>query len=185
MFCMFLRVSVNAETLKCEIEKVWAIDSAREEAFKDLKPVLDLSWALPIDPNLIENKQAMNKHQDNVENRVITTFSNGGYGVTIFDDDNYNKTYYYWSTGELIAVEFRRYPIYAKDVQDFLDLYHQGKMLPWKEYKHSYPDGKIMNITLTAKKESFIFEHSGALQFHWVGDTCYDAQGKVILTRKN
>lgn len=79
LFCLFLQLALSAETLKCIVEKVWTVGSARVETFKDLKPVLDLSWAPPTDPNFKENKQAINKNQKQIENRVITQFSDGGY----------------------------------------------------------------------------------------------------------
>lgn len=70
VICLFVQLASSAEMLKDEIEKVWTVDSAREEAFKDLKPVWDLSWTPPIDPNLIENKQAINNHQKKVDNKT-------------------------------------------------------------------------------------------------------------------
>lgn len=185
-FCLFSQIPLRAETLKCEIEKVWTVDSARKEAFKDLKPVLDLSWAPPIDPNLIENKQAINNHQKKVDNREIILFSDGAYCVTVFDDDNYDKVYYYSSAGELIAIDFNIYPMRAKDLQDFLELWGEGKMFPFKVYKHFFPTGEILNITLTTKNnESFMFEPSGKLQYHWRADKCYNEKGNVIMTRNN
>lgn len=182
--CIFLQLASSAETLKCGVEKVWTVGTARTETFKDLKPVLDLSWAPSTDPNFSENKQAINKNQRQIENRVITQFSDGGYGVTIFDDDNYNKVYYYSASGELLEIDFSSYPTYAKNLDDFLALWHEGKMFPFKVYKHDYPSGKIINATLTATNgESFMFKPSGELQYHWIGKTAYDINGKKVLTR--
>lgn len=184
VLCLFLQLSSTAETLKGGIEKVWNIDSAREEAFKDLKPMLDLSWVPPIDPNLIENKQAMNNQQGKVKNRVITEFSNGYYGVQVFDDDNYDKAYYYSPSGGLAIIDFTIYPIYVRNVQDFINADAEGKTFPYKVYKHSFPDGKIKNVALIiGDNETYIFKPSGELEGHWVGNTCYDFNGNKTLSR--
>lgn len=184
IFCLFLQIPLRAETLKCEIEKVWTVDSARKEAFKDLKPVLDLSWAPPIDPNLIENKQALNNRKKKVGNRVITQFGDGSYGIQILDEDNYDKEYYYSSSGELNAIDFRIFPTTIYSLQDFLASEQTDSIYPVKIYKHDYPSGKIIIIALKVKKgEDYIFKPAGELQYHWVGNNCYDLNGNIAITR--
>lgn len=182
--CLFIKLSSIAETLQCSIEKVWTVDSARDEAFKDLKPTLDLSWAPAIDPNFIENKQAINNHKESVKDRVITLFDDGSYGIWVLDEDNYDKVYYYFSSGELVAIDFSIFPTYIKDLQSYFTLQDNMQIFPIKIYKHAYPGGKIINVTLTVKDcDSYMFEPSGALQYHWIGNNCYDNNGKIILTR--
>lgn len=186
VICLFVQLASSAEMLKGEIEKVWTVDSAREEAFKDLKPEIDLSWAPPIDPNLIENKQAINNQQKKVDNRIITPFSDGGYGVWILDDDNYDKVYYYSQSGELITIDFCIFSSKIHDLESYESAQQNGETFPFKTYKHAYPGGKIVNVAITVKnKDNFMFKPSGALQFHWLGNTCYDAHGKIILTRND
>lgn len=49
--------------------------------------------------------------------------------------------------------------MYAKNLDDFLQLWHEGKMFPFKVYKHDYLGGKIINATLTATNgDSFMFQ---------------------------
>ena len=173
--------TTEAETLQGGVEKVWTVDSAREEAFKDAKEYVDLSWASPIDPNLIENKQAINNNQEKIKNRLITTFYNGCYCVKILDENNYNKAYYYYPSGELAAIDFEKY----NTSTNFQDV-EQGKDLsfPIKTYKHSYPSGQIMSLGITVKEnDSYVFKPSGELDVHWVGNCCYDLNGNVVAIR--
>lgn len=184
VLCLVLQLSSTAETLKGEIEKVWTVDSARQEAFKNLKPWIDLSWAPAIDPNLIENKQAINNHKREIKDRIVSQYSNGNYSIWILDDDNYDKVYYYFPSGELFAIDFTIFPENIKNLQDFLEAQQNNKMFPIKNYKHAYPGGKIVNITLTVgNKNAYMFEPSGELDDHWIGDACYDLNGNIILTR--
>lgn len=173
---------VHAETLKTGIEKVWTVDSARQEALKDAKQWIDLSWADPIDPNLIENKKTINNHQNKVKNRIITVFSDGGYVVHINDEDNYDKDYCYYPSGKLSAINFDKYDIYV----DFKDLKSKKALLfPLKTYKHAYQSGKLIGVYIsTSESDSYAFLPSGELVFHWIGNTCYDIKGNIVGTRK-
>ena len=174
--------TVQAETLKAGVEKVWTVDLARQEAFKDAKQWLDLSWAPPIDPDLIENKKAINNHQKTVKNRIINVFSDGHYCITIYDEDNYNKAYSYSSSGKLGAIGFDKYNIYV----DFKDLKNKAALLyPKKFYQHDYPSGKLICIALyISEDDQYVFLPSGELVAHWISDTCYDVNGNIIMTRK-
>lgn len=185
IFYLFVSSQVKAEILQGGVEKVWTIDSAREEAFKNLKSWLNLSWASPIDPNLIENKQALNNRQGRIKNRIITQFDDGSYGVWVLDEDNYDKVYYYFASGKLVSIDFSIFPTYINNLQDYFKYNDTNQIYPIKIYKHSYPDGKIINITMTVKDgNSYMFKPSGVLEFHWVGADCYDDNGKKILTRE-
>jgi len=188
IICLFVQLSSTAETLQCGVEKTWNVDSAREETFKNMQPWIDLSWAPSIDPNLIENKQAINNHQDYIKNRSVTQYSDGAYSVWILDNDNYDKSYYYIASGELVAIDFSIFPENIKNLQDFLVSYQKDSIYPIKVYKHAYPSGKIISIdltVLTAKgDEEYMFKPSGELDFHWIGNNGYDVNGRKILTRK-
>jgi hypothetical protein len=176
-FYLFFSGSVKAETLKGGIEKVWTVDSAREEAFKNLKPCLDLSWAPPIDPNLIENKQAMNNHQKKINNRYIIIFNDGFYGIKIEDENNYDKAYYYFPSGELGAIDFVKYNVEC----DFENYKSKTSRFPAKVYKHVYPGGRLISVgILINTNETYMFKPSGELYAHWIGDNCYDTKGNII-----
>ncbi|MDD3014006.1 MAG: hypothetical protein PHC34_09920 [Candidatus Gastranaerophilales bacterium] len=181
-FTSIILSPVHAETLKAGVEKIWTVDSARQEAFKDAKQWLNLSWVSPIDPDLIENKKAINNHQKTVKNRTITVFDVGFYGIRINDEDNYDKEYYYFLSGKLIMIGFRKFSNYV----DFKDLESKEALLyPIKTYRHAYPSGKLIGIALiVSKNNSYVFLPSGELDAHWLGNTCYDVKGNIVMTRK-
>lgn len=182
--CVFVQLSSTAETLKGSIEKVWTVDSARKEAFKTLKPWIDLSWAPPVDPNLIENKQAINNHENEIGDRRITLFSDGGYGVVTLDDDNYDKAYYYNPAGELFAIDFLIFPSAIHDLESYYAKQELQQIYPIRNYKHAYPSGKIVYIALTVNaKEIYGFKPSGELAYHWINSNCYDINGRKIMTQ--
>ena len=181
-FISIILSPVQAETLKAGVEKIWTVDSARQEAFKDAKQWLDLSWAPSIDPDLIENKKAINNHQYKVKNRIITVFSDGGYVVQINDEDNYDKDYCYSLYGKLSTIDFEKCNINV----DFKDLKSKKALLfPLKTYKHAYPSGKLIGVYIsTSGHDSYGFLPSGELVLHWIGNTCYDVKGNIVGTRK-
>lgn len=186
LLCLFLQLASSAEVLKGGVEKVWTVGTARTETFKDLKPVLDLSWAPPTDPNFKEDIQAVNNHQGEIGNRLITNFSNGYYSVWVLDEDNYDKTYYYSISGELVAIEFLFFPRNISDLQSFVEAEQNNQLYPTKRYKHAYPSGKIVRMVLTAsEKDTYWFNPSGDLAYHWIGSNCYDANGRKTITRQD
>lgn len=185
VICLFVQLSSTAETLQCGVEKTWNVDSAREEAFENLKPTLDLSWIPAIDSNLIANKQAISNHQRKVGNRVVNSYSDGGYGVWILDEDNYDKIYYYSSAGKLISIDFTIYPDDIQNLQTYFKKQELQQIYPIKNYKHAYPSGKLVSISLTVNdKEVYGFMPSGKLAYHWLGTNCYDVNGKKVLMTK-
>lgn len=179
--CVFIPCISLATTLKGGVEKVWTIESAKEEVFKDAKPYVNLSQYPSMDPNYNENKNLINKNQLDSNNRSIEVFSNGDYSVMYNND--ITKSYYYNNNGKLQAVDFN---LFAKNIYTKYDSekYSEDELYPMKSYKHEYPNGNIIRVGFYINgDEAYDFEPSGKLTVHWIGTKCYNANGKLIMTR--
>lgn len=176
---------VEAQTLlKGFVEKRWTVDSARQEAFLNLEKVKDLSMFDSIDPNFIENRQAINKKLSKIENREIVIFSNGSYGIRVLSDDLFDKSFTYNSSGKLQKIH---YDSYSEKITKFSDLKKSNpqSFYPFKVIGYLYPSGDILSISIIVGKDnSYTFNEDGSLNVHWVGNKGYDADGKVRMTRK-
>jgi hypothetical protein len=161
---LILPVMAERVPLQAGIEKVWSVDMARDEAFKDAKPVVDLTGYPSSDPHYKQHLVARLLKKEKVGNRIITFFDMGFYSVSEMGSD---RGFYYTPKGDLYAVDF-------DTSEDF----------PIKSYKHQYPSGRLMNISITVGPgEDFVFKPNGDLVAHWIGDNCYDAQGRVTMSR--
>lgn len=172
--CLLMSFPIGASAIESEdsskiplqagIEKVWSVDSAREEVFRDAKPVIDLSRYPSTDPHLKQHLFAKAFKREKVGNRNITFFEMGFYSV---NEEGTKEGFYYTGQGELYAVDF--------DITD---------TFPIKSYKHAYPNGRLMNVSITvAPGEDYVFKPNGALVAHWVGDVCYDSNGRITMSR--
>jgi len=99
---------------------------------------------------------------------VICNFNfnnNSYYSIRYSNED---QGYYYDYSGKLQGVDF--------DV---------GDSYPVKTYKHSYPSGKILSLSVyVSENECYVFSPDGALLSHWIGMNCYDIKGNIISTRE-
>ena len=171
----------KAETLEGGIEKVWSVDLAREEAFRDAKQWIDLSKYSPTDPNFPENKALINKDQLDNKDRLITTYSDGWYSVKYYN--TITESYYYDTQGNLKEVD---YSFFAKNIYSIEDAakYPYESLFPVKRYKHAYPRGKIIGVGIDVKwDENYLFKLNGELKSHCIGGNCYDGNNNIILNR--
>lgn len=129
--------TVCAQTvLKATVEKHWTIETAKEEAFKNVKYTKDLSMYDAVDPDLFENQQALKEGRINLNNRRITKFSDGDYGILFFDESSIDKGFYYDSKGNLKEVEDNLYPIKITSFAHFVSVL--DKIFPFKAYIYIY-----------------------------------------------
>lgn len=144
----------------------YTVESARKEAFEGVKykiPVSSFKEHLK-DPNFVENKAALAAGVVVLGDRKICLFSDGGYGV-IYNNNKYNL-YFYDKHGKLTSMDIR-----------------SGLICPVKTYKYT-PKGLLENIVFDVSlKETFIYKLNGELEGHWIGDNCYDKNGKLLLRR--
>lgn len=144
----------------------YTVETARKEAFADVeyrlpKAIID---ANRVDPNFRENKKAIKRGITDFEDRHITHFSDGTYGVIY--KNNLFYEYYYYSNGKLSEVGKRI-----------------GLNYPTKSYKFNTL-GVLETVVLYVKyKESYIFTSEGDFISHWLNDVCYDINGRVKLKK--
>ena len=143
---------------------VYTVESARKEAFDGVKykiPVSSFKEHLR-DRNFEENKAAIALGSKNLGDRYISFFSDGTYSI-VYVKDRY-RVYTYNKNGKLVELSVR------------------SKLgFPMKAYKYNakgYFDGVELYVT---KQECFIFTANGELVSHWIGNDCYDINGKLIL----
>lgn len=164
---LFLFISLPVQTKVITGGVEMTVQEAREELLSD-------KIVLPDDENILNNFQDKNFQNNQsmllkgvtaLKDRKLARFSDGSYAVMYYD--NPKNTYYYSSEGVLIYNEVKT-----------------GTEYPYKAYKYS-PEGKLINMSLKlSKNETFIFNKSGKLLAHWLGENCYDEEDNVIMTRK-
>ncbi|MBO5385479.1 hypothetical protein J6A64_04110 [bacterium] len=162
---LFFAVPVSAKIITGGVEV--SVEQAREEIFSNSTPNLDfgLIRAKFFDNNRLENTTTLLKGITELKDRTLAKFSDGSYGVIY--KDNPTDVFYYSSDGVLIYYDKKT-----------------SLTFPYKTYKYT-PLGKLVNTSLrVSDEESFIFEKSGKLLAHWVGENCYDENNNIIMTRE-
>ena len=143
---------------------VYTVESARKEAFEGVKykiPVSSFKEHLR-DRNFEENKSYRTNGIVDLADRRIEWFSDGSYGITY--KSNRLVCYFYDKSGSL------------QSLSKIFSL-----MYPIKSYKYS-AKGKLEGVILyVSQNESFIYEINGELYGHWIGNQCYDENGKKVL----
>ena len=155
---------VNAQIITGEVE--YNAEIAREEVFS--KPVQKISFNKIrnrfYDSDNIENLNYILKGITELKDRNLAKFSDGSYGVHYYDDPTYS--WYYSYNGKLIS-------FIQKD-----SLSYPCKITKFK------PDGNVANTGYrVSERESFIFSPEGKFLAHWLGNSCYDENNNVIMTR--
>lgn len=144
-----------------------SVEQAREEVLSTAKEKPDSSNLANNfqDPKYEENQSMLLKGITELSDRKLARFSDGSYAVMYYNDKK--NTYYYAPDGTLTHNQIKT-----------------GENYPYKAYKYS-TDGKLVNLSLkVSETETFIFNNSGKLLAHWVGENCYDEEGNIIMTRK-
>jgi len=174
IFSSGLVLAQETQPLRAGVAKTWTVDMAREEAFKNARPWVDVSQFPGIDPNLIENKMAVERGGGKEGNRVITVFDSGTYSVQSANDAL--RGYYYSASGELEFVEF-------------LSVYDRYNIYPFKTYRYIASDadssrGLLVRIGIqVGPSDSFNFMPTGKLLSHWINSKCYSPDGSSCGTR--
>jgi hypothetical protein len=158
------------KTLQASVSKTWTVEMARDEAFRQAKPIIDVSQYSSLDPNFLENQQAVKKGGGQSHGRTVTVFHQGNsiyYGV---------DGRFYLENGALIAVQFT-----------------VGEGYPKKVYKHAASNifetsgiqsGQLMTVGITIRpEESFLFDAKGRLLAHWKDKNCYKDDDSFCGTR--
>ena len=159
-----LPIEIGAKTLKGEVK--YTVKQAREEAFSNVEYTLPQSIikANLTDPNYKANKKAIKLGATELKDRYIEHYSDGGYALAY--KNNMYIVYYYKENGELDSIEKR-----------------ESLVAPTKSFDYNV-EGKLESITLIlSPTDMYIFNLKGELEGHWVGDKCYDKNGKVISVR--
>lgn len=157
---------LQTTVIQAKVQKSWTVPEARAVGFAQARPWVDLSAYPAKDPYYAVHLVARTKGQTQIGSRLITYFDNGHYSISEMNGD---RGFYYTPQGNLYAVDF-----------DASEAY------PIKSYKHHYPSGKLVNVSLTVKPgEDFVFNAQGDLLTHWMGTQCFNAVGQLISTRSS
>ncbi len=164
LFCFF-SIPAIALTLKGNVS--YSIEQAKTEAFKGVAVHIDLSNYSDyfVDKNYVKNIRNIKKGKYKTRKYLITSFSNGNYGILY--KKNRIRQYYYNSNGELIYIDF-----------------NTSNSFPRKSVKYNI-EGKLISSSLDiSTKESYVFDSHKKLIAHWIGKNCYNEQGELIMTRE-
>lgn len=118
-----------------------------------------------IDTNKDKNLSMLLSGQTELKDRTLAYFSDGSYGINYHNTPKY--VWYYSPNGVLTHSEVKETLSY-----------------PYKTYKYS-TDKTLINMSLRiSETETYIFTPEGKLLAHWIGEECYDEEGKVIMRRR-
>lgn len=120
------------------------------------------------DKDIEENKNAL-KYNLRLPDREVKLYKlpfSKAYGVNTKKEKG--VTYFYWhSSGYLKAVAIETAP-------------KPGEKYPFAIYRYN-PNGELTAVSFqVSPQEEYIYNKDGTLNCHWVGDTAYDKDGKVI-----
>ena len=145
----------------------YSVEDARKCVSENLQAPLDKqSFQMHLfDNDRIEHLTALLQGKTTLNDRSLAYFSDGSYGINYNNDKTH--VWYYNQDGILTHTEIRTSLSY-----------------PYKSYKYSI-NGELVNMSLrVSKDETFIFNKSGKLLAHWIGNNCYDENNSVIMTRE-
>ncbi len=154
-------------SLRVTVSKVWTVESAKEEAFREAPLHVDLSGYPGSDPDFTKNAQIRLQGGGRIDSRLITVFEGGRYCVK---NPQQTERRYYLETGALAAVQL------LKGVKAY-------KYAANAEHKEHF--GELISVSIqVAESESFVFATNGTLLAHWIGTDCFRADGSSCGTRK-
>lgn len=163
---MLLMLGLPGSALKLTGGVEYTVETAREEAFAGVVyqiPVSTFSKYMR-DPDYADNQNGLKLGKEDLGDRWITKFSDGSYMIT-YKKDKY-KSYTYETDGKLSSYGIKTGIDYVEKVYDY-DL-----------------SGKLFCVALYVRyNEIYGFNIDGTLDYHWIGDNCYDINGKVTLKR--
>lgn len=148
-------------------------ESARKLAFEGLDLKLDKKMLKDYleDENNEQNRQAV-KEGRQIEGRYLMSFSIRGFvkGYVVVYDDKPEYAFYYTTSGYLAAVDVNK---------------SFGDEFPYRVGKYNPVTGNLVSIGVyISDDEQYAYTKNGKLKAHWVGDTGYNAKGKVIGKRE-
>ena len=145
------------------------VDSARTEAFQGIKYSLSRNslQKYQVDPDYVSNYTAVLRGNTRLDGRTIATFSDGTYGVR-FDDDLFHN-YYYNANGSLFKVD---------------ELDKPDNVYPHRSVSYDRTGALMQSALVISKNESYIYNLQKKLIAHWVGENCFDENGRIQMTRK-
>lgn len=159
-------------TLKIKIEKTWTVDMAREEAFRDALPSLDLDPFPQIDPNFVVNRLRKGSWQDS--RWYVTTFDDGSYSVAAMCA---HESLTYNSQGILESVIVSNVPTYGHPVKCPQQFPATSRTYTAISYQ-GYPKGSLLSVSITPKLgDTYTFDTDQKLRTHYIEDSCYNADG--------
>jgi hypothetical protein len=170
---LLLALLGNASALSASLA-----DDARIEAFKNLKPNIDITNLPKLDPYMVSNNNCLIRGERHCENREITKFATHDYSVR-YPDLLPNLVFFYSPDGVISALQ----------INDASENY------PYRSYTYSATDdlsdgrtaksGELMLVGLTVSSgDTYLFKANGALDAHWVGDKCYLPDGTSCGSRQ-
>lgn len=145
-------------------------EDVREQTFRGIKYNLNPETFRPYwsDPNHFANYETLKDGKNEIENRHLSLFSDGTYGVRYRHDPYHN--YYYDTNGILFKIDVLNKPF---------DQYPH-RSVAYNRY------GGFKNATfVVSKDEQYLYDINKKLMGHWVNSACYDEDGNVLMLRKN
>ena len=145
----------------------YTVNEARQIAFDGVPKKIDMSKYKEyfVDKNYEKNQELLDRGKTRYRDRELTKFSDGSYGILY--KTNKSRAYYYDKKGLLTGIDFIENGEYPKRSLKYIK------------------NGELDSICIfVSGDEQFLFEITGELGAHWIGNNCYNEKGELIKTRR-
>ena len=145
----------------------YTVNEARQIAFDGVAQKIDMSKYKEyfVDKNFEKNQELLDRGKTRYRDRELTKFSDGSYGILY--KTNKSRAYYYDKKGLLTGIDFIENGEYPKRSLKYIK------------------NGELDSICIfVSGDEQFLFEITGELGAHWIGNNCYNEKGELIKTRR-
>ena len=189
LILLLFSCSAYSMTLKGGVE--YTVDSARIIAFENTDLTIPKSKfsGLMSDIYYYSNIEAIKAGKLSAGigfNRKLVPFYNKNnklsfYGVVT--EDQPNEKLYYSPTGKLLKYEINTFSAPEQSAYARLTREASADVYPYKTIAYN-TKGQLLNINLVVSdNEAFVFNKEKKLIAHWIGDTCYNENGEIDLTK--
>jgi len=162
-FIVFVLFSLCMNNCACTTG--WTKETARKEAFHNIKRNINITQYSAIDPNFEENQKALREGRIRVADRLIIAYTepSKGYAVSKMDDgDNICSSMFYEKDGRLLSVQLFSRQGYPRTACTYC--------VDKKSYRRKnevYEPGELMRVSLhISDEEQFYFKQNGHFVAH-------------------
>ena len=167
LLIIFVFTGCAAQSVTLHGGVLYTVNEARQIAFDGVPKKIDMSKYKEyfVDKNYEKNQELLDRGKTRYRDRELTKFSDGSYGILY--KTNKSRAYYYDKKGLLTGIDFIENGEYPKRSLKYIK------------------NGELDSICIfVSGDEQYLFEPTGELGAHWIGNNCYNEKGELVKTRR-